>query len=277
MSDTLLQHIEKISLIKHNRDLIHSLCGLDVEIRRIDGTSVGSSTPDKPESKRVLSTQAHPACPCGQSYPNCQSINSEVLSKLYDSYQPQSYVCSSGLKKIVIPIVVNNSLVGLLFTGENEVFRFKGDQVYQVIKLLSHFTDYVVKNELTPLDVNIYSNGEITRQQELLNRAVRYIKQNYHSNDLTLKEVSTNNGISYHYLSRIFKKELDTTFAQFRNKVRMEAAQKMLKNRSLSVSQVSFACGFDDPTYFCKVFRNSFGTSPTNYRLQQISSKKRIT
>jgi len=277
MSDTLLQHIEKISLIKHNRDLIHSLCGLDVEIRRIDGTSVGSVSPEKSNLKTTASQTSHSPCACGQAYPNCQSINSEILSKIYDTYQPQSYVCSSGLKKIVIPIVVNNSLVGLLFTGENEVFRFKGDQLYQVIKLLSNFTDYVIKNELTPLDVNMYSNGEITRQQELLNRAVRYIKQNYHSNDLTLKEVSTNNGISYHYLSRIFKKELDTTFAQFRNKVRMEAAQKMLKNRSLSVSQVSFACGFDDPTYFCKVFRNSFGTSPTNYRLQQSSTKKRIS
>ncbi|MBP9854343.1 MAG: helix-turn-helix transcriptional regulator [Candidatus Omnitrophica bacterium] len=272
MSDSLLQHIEKISLIKHNRDLIHSLCGLDVEVRRIDGTAVGS-TKRNPSS---TASQSKSVCPCGQNFRNCPSIESETLSKVYDTFQPQSFVCSAGLRKIVIPIVINRSLVGLLFTGENKDFHFKGDQINEMVKLLTQFTDYVIKNELTPMDINMYSNGAVTRQQELLNRAVLYVKQNYHNNDMTLREVSSKSGISYHYLSRIFKKELNTTFAQFRNKVRMEAAKKMLKNRSLSVSQISFACGFDDPTYFCKVFRSSFGTSPTNYRLQKHTSKKRL-
>lgn len=275
MNDSLLQHIQKISLMKHNRDLIHSLCGLDIEIRRIDGTAINSAAKDIAVKEEPVRASGE-TCTCSAKHANCQTIDSEILGKVYDTYQPQTYVCAAGLKKIVIPIVINNSLVGLLFTGENKDFRFNGDQLYQVIKLLTNFTEYVIKNELTPLDVNFFQNGEITRQRELLNRAVRYIKQNYHCNDLTLKEVSTNNGISYHYLSRIFKKELDTTFAQFRNKVRMEAAKKMLKNRSLSISQISYACGFDDPAYFCKVFKNTMGSSPTNYRMKEASGKQRL-
>ncbi|MBZ0167289.1 MAG: AraC family transcriptional regulator [Candidatus Omnitrophica bacterium] len=276
MNDSLLQHIQKISLMKHNRDLIHSLCGIDIEIRRIDGTAINSAAKDISRAEDPAPASQNKTCTCSEKHSNCLFIDSEILGKIYDTYEPQTYSCAAGIKKIVIPIVINNSLVGLLFTGETNTFRFNGDQLFQVIKLLTNFTEYVIKNELTPLDVNFFQNGEITRQRELLNRAVRYIKQNYHCNDLTLKEVSTNNGISYHYLSRIFKKELDTTFAQFRNQVRMEAAKKMLKNRSLSISQISYACGFDDPAYFCKVFKNSLGASPTNYRVQEAAGKQRI-
>lgn len=272
MNDLLLQQIEKISLVQYNRNLFHTLCGLDLEIRRVDGSAINQNTKKRSKYRGPINEPS--ASDSSTAKASSSPIPEDILENLKDTLQPQTFINRETHRKIVIPIVINGAMVGLIYTGENGTFKFNETQVQEITKILTNFTEYVVTNELTPMDINLYANGEITRQQELLNRAVKYIRQNYHSNDLTLREVSTNNGISYHYLSRIFKKELDTTFAQFRNKVRMDAAKKLLKNRRLSVSQISFACGFDDPAYFCKVFKNSFGTSPTTYRSQNFNKAK---
>ena len=272
MNDLLLQQIEKISLVQYNRNLFHTLCGLDLEIRRVDGSAINQNSKKRSKYRGPNSEQT--TAENSTSPSSTSPIPEDVLENVKDTLQPKTFINRETHRKIVIPIVINGAIVGLVYTGENGTFKFNETQLQEITKILTNFTEYVVTNELTPMDINLYANGEITRQQELLNRAVKYIRQNYHSNDLTLREVSTNNGISYHYLSRIFKKELDTTFAQFRNKVRMDAAKKLLKNRRLSVSQISFACGFDDPAYFCKVFKNSFGTSPTTYRSQNFSKAK---
>ena len=244
MNDQILQRIEKISIIKHNRDLFRALCGLDVQILRTDGTLL----------KSTASTEEASVLPA------------DITDKVYSTLEPQIFTDPAGLQHVVVPLIFQEELIGFLYTGETRAFRLDKQRLDSIAQILTNFTQYVVKNELTPLDIQMHTNGTMTRQQELLNRAVKYIRQNYHSNSLTLRDVSMNNGISYHYLSRIFKKELDTTFAQFRNKVRMDAAKKMLKNRRLTISQVSYACGFDDPAYFCKVFKGATGNSPSLFR-----------
>ena len=251
MNDQILQRIEKISIIKHNRDLFHALGGLDVELLRIDGTHL----------KSTASETSSPILP------------QEIIEQAYTTTEPIIFVHKDTLKRVIVPIVFNEELIGFLYTGETQDFQLDKIQLNAIAQVLSNFTQYVVKNELTPMDMQMHTNGTMTRQQELLNRAVKYIRQNYHSNSLTLRDVSLNNGISYHYLSRIFKKELDTTFAQFRSKVRMDAAKKMLKNRRLTISQVSYACGFDDPAYFCKVFKGSTGNSPSIFRNKVPSNR----
>ena len=272
MNDLLLQKIDELSLIKHNRDLLRLLGGLELEIRRSDGYPIKNSHSRKSRQPDELKLPDSHICTCVDGRTNCTYVNQSIVEQVQDTKTPQTYVCPSGFKKIVIPIVLNDEVIGLLFTGENTSFRFNGAQPSTIMDLLLQFTDYIVKNELNPLNLAIYGSNNTTRQKELLNRAVKCIKDNYHSNELTLKQVSEDAGVSYYYLSRIFKKELNTTFAQLRNKVRMEAAVKLLKHSRLSVNQISFTCGFDDPGYFCKVFKTCHGISPTTFRQKSASS-----
>jgi AraC-like DNA-binding protein len=46
----------------------------------------------------------------------------------------------------------------------------------------------------------------------------------------------------------------------------MRRAASLLVSGAASVKEVSRACGFDDPNYFAKAFRRSFGASPTEFR-----------
>jgi len=265
--DFLLEQIDKNTIVQQYKDLFRQLSGLEVEIRRTNGVPLVS--PSRISSRNLKRNLDCPTCLHASA--NCLKINEDVLEEMQETQQPQVYVCPAGLRKIVIPLVVNERVVGVLFTGENAAFRFNGIQSTTISHLLLQFTNYIIKNELNPLNMRL--GNSITRQQEMLNKVIRYIKENFHCNQLTLQEVADNSGISYHYLSRLFKKELKTTFAQFRNKVRMEAATNLLKDRRLSVSQVSFACGFEDPAYFCKVFRGTFGSSPIRFRNKRVPPK----
>lgn len=273
MSEILLQQIEKIPLVKLNKDLFRSLCGLEIEFRNLDGTSIHKSVSNTSENSRISKFSLD--CGCSPHHPNCRTIRETVLKEVLESKQPSFYICAGGQTASVVPILLKQDVIGFLFTCENKSLKFAETQFKTITQTLHHFINYITTNEIHPVILNVYQGKQITRQTEILNRAVSYVKKNYSNNNLTLKDVCDQNGVSYHYLSRLFSKELKTTFAQFRNQVRLEAAAKLLKNHSLSVSQISYACGFEDPAYFCKVFRGSFGTTPLSFRSTKKSSKSK--
>ena len=92
-----------------------------------------------------------------------------------------------------------------------------------------------------------------------------YIEDNFYK-PLSLKEVSEKFHIDASYLSKRFRNEVGETFIKYITKVRMENACYMLKNTFLSCREISELCGYDDYSYFKKVFRRLFGITPTEYR-----------
>lgn len=54
--------------------------------------------------------------------------------------------------------------------------------------------------------------------------------------------------------------------ALFIRNLRLEKARQLLRNRSLSVSEIAYAVGYRTSAYFSQVFRDSYGESPTEYR-----------
>ena len=269
-AEYLLEYFEEIKIVQQFQDLLQKLSGLDLEIRKLDGTPLKSPA-ILPSSRRPPLQPFHSkTCACDVKLKNCEKIQSDILYQVIFTKQPQQFVCSGGFKKILLPIMVNDEVVGLLFSGEKSSVRLDHSQLESIAALLVDFVQYILKNELNLL--THFKGSKLTHQQVLLNKAVRYIKENY-KRGVSLKQVAADNGIGYHYLSRLFKKELKTTFAQFRNKVRMEMASKLLKDRRATIRQISHACGFDDPGYFCKVFKNVFGHSPEIFRQKKFQGR----
>ena len=275
MSEILLQQIEKIPLVKLNKDLFKSLCGLEIEFRNLDGSSIHRSSAES-SNDPIFNNKYSLDCGCSPHHPNCKNIREDILKKIIEIKEPVLYTCSGGQTASAIPIILKQEVIGFLFTCENKSLKFAETQFKTITQTLHHFINYVITNEIHPVILNVYQGKQISRQREILNKAVTYVKKNFSNNNLTLRDVCDQNGVSYHYLSRLFSKELKTTFAQFRNQVRLEAATKLLKNRNLSVSQISYACGFEDPAYFCKVFRGSFGTTPLGFRMKKPSKSKQL-
>ena len=96
-------------------------------------------------------------------------------------------------------------------------------------------------------------------------KAKRYIMENLASR-LSLAEVAAECGISKYHFSRMFKSATGMSFSAFVNKMRIDMAKELLRQPQLNITQVCYASGFNDLSYFDKVFRRHTGTSPSGYR-----------
>lgn len=101
--------------------------------------------------------------------------------------------------------------------------------------------------------------------QELYDCAVSYIRENY-AQPLSMQSVCDEIGISQTYLSRLFRKYSDTTFNAFLTQCRMEAAKKLLTEKpDLLLYDVAACVGYEDSSYFTKVFRQYTGKTPSQW------------
>lgn len=73
-------------------------------------------------------------------------------------------------------------------------------------------------------------------------------------------------GMSVNTLLRNFQAVNRQSPLQYLTALRLNAAANMLKNGSMAVSEIAFACGFNDSNYFAKCFRKHFHTSPSAFR-----------
>ncbi|MDC0201194.1 AraC family transcriptional regulator [Verrucomicrobia bacterium] len=88
---------------------------------------------------------------------------------------------------------------------------------------------------------------------------------------LSLSIISKMLGFQRDYLNRLLKKESGLTFSQIRSQIRLKKAQKMLMKGS-SVGDVCVAVGMNDQNYFARWFRSQVGTTPTKWRLQNVTA-----
>lgn len=100
---------------------------------------------------------------------------------------------------------------------------------------------------------------------DVIHKATEYIKCHYASK-LTLDEVAKHVYLSKSYLSRIFKEELHCNFAEYVNKMRVEKSKILLMDHSISLIELAAMVGFEDQSYFTKVFKKIVGVSPGKYR-----------
>ncbi|MBQ7581069.1 MAG: helix-turn-helix transcriptional regulator [Clostridia bacterium] len=96
-------------------------------------------------------------------------------------------------------------------------------------------------------------------------RAIDLIEKNY-SSVLTVSDLAKAACTSESNLYAIFKKNFGISPIAYLNRYRLSAAGDMLTETDLSISSIAAKTGFNDPLYFSKMFKKTFGSSPRNYR-----------
>jgi two-component system response regulator YesN len=68
------------------------------------------------------------------------------------------------------------------------------------------------------------------------------------------------------YLSYLFKKETGQTLVSFMTDVKMKHAKLLLKEQSLKIIQIGRMLGYENQSYFNRLFKNYYGMTPRQYR-----------
>jgi AraC-like DNA-binding protein/ligand-binding sensor protein len=96
-------------------------------------------------------------------------------------------------------------------------------------------------------------------------KAVKEISSNY-MNKITLHKLSESLHINSAYLSVLFKKEMGSNFSDYINSLRIKRSKELLVTTNLSLLDISLQTGFEEQSYFTKVFKKIVGCTPNKYR-----------
>lgn len=186
--------------------------------------------------------------------------------------KPFVHRCHAGASEVIIPILIRENLVALGFLGQFRISDsqpdtlplFQNEQVETVIALgmmVQLFFLYEVEHTPPPRPGTPYRRGQILR-----------FLQSRPRSDPALADLARELGVSPSRAGHIVRETCGESFVALKKRLRIEAARQMLAGTLLTVDQVAYECGFRDPRYFYRAFRDSTGMSPGKWRLENQDS-----
>ena len=76
-------------------------------------------------------------------------------------------------------------------------------------------------------------------------------------------------GMGEESFCHLFRKSMGIPLHKYVTRVRMKEAVRLLKYSSISISQIAYEVGYDDPLYFSRIFKKYYGVSPKFMRNNQ--------
>ena len=103
------------------------------------------------------------------------------------------------------------------------------------------------------------------RLSDVVHRVMHYVRAHI-DEKITLDEIARQVYLSRTYVSGVFKAQTGTNLSAYITSVRLEKSRKMLAEGRASLAEIAAACGFEDQSYFSRVFKKAEGISPKKYR-----------
>lgn len=100
----------------------------------------------------------------------------------------------------------------------------------------------------------------------LLQRVMAFVEQNIGNADVSIGDMASAAATSRSGLQRKLRQSMGITPQDLLREARIKRACQLLRTTSATVADVAYACGFTDPKYFSRCFKQSVGQSPTDYK-----------
>jgi signal transduction histidine kinase/ligand-binding sensor domain-containing protein/DNA-binding response OmpR family regulator len=106
--------------------------------------------------------------------------------------------------------------------------------------------------------------------EEFITKAVKVVEDNIANAEFTVEELSSEMAMSRMYLYKKLLSLTGKTPVEFIRIIRMRRAASLLGKSQLTVSEIAYQVGFNNPKYFAKLFKEEFKVLPTEYRKKEI-------
>lgn len=214
-------------------------------------------------------------------------INSKILHRFYASSggvipnfvcMPEFIAPESSLvyKKYILPIISSNMSFQCFQSAEPWQARI----IQIMIKIMETQENEKIK-ELSTLallqnlwlifyeNVKLSGKEEVQTVDETAQKRVQLMMQYIHENykqGLSLNEIASHIGVSKSTALHLFQRFLHTTPVNYLIEYRLQAASRLLKNTNKKVKTIAYESGFHNVDYFCRLFKNRYHVTPSEYR-----------
>lgn len=118
----------------------------------------------------------------------------------------------------------------------------------------------------------LYSSSSINPEKNICMNAVEYL-HNYYFTDIDFTELAAKLSLSYSYLSRIFKSNMNITLTDYLNTYRIEQSCRLLETTDEKLDSIALKVGYNNSQSFQRFFKKYKGITPTEYRKMIITRK----
>lgn len=161
------------------------------------------------------------------------------------------------------------------------------DRVQVVANMMFQITNYIIEEALAKINLNeaweasVENLAKTARARSVLSSvavstrpvynslilkpALDYIQNNFEKS-ISLEGMASLCNISSSYFSKLFNKITGSSFANYINLIRVERACELLIGTDTPITVIALDLGFDDSSYFNRVFKRLAGVSPSQYR-----------
>lgn len=176
--------------------------------------------------------------------------------------------CDSLYKRFIRPIIKNE--IEFPINLSNEVVNIV-IETYNLFNMQTFGYELAIKGNITRMlsiciaNSKKRSNVKNDSKYEIVKQVLDFIHINY-GNIITLYDLSLQAHTSKEHLCRVFREVSDLSPVVYLNRYRIMQSAYMLCNTDKTISEISSCCGFNNSSYFNKLFMRFMKCTPTEYR-----------
>lgn len=178
-------------------------------------------------------------------------ISKFILSTIYSENIKGEYLyfAISNIKKIkeILEDIIDE-LYSNDFLGQTKLKLLMGLLIIELLK--------------NPDRISAYSEGGF--EDKIVITTLKYIEEEYKDASLSVLSASLNQ--PYYKISKLIREFTGLTFKELLQEKKIEKATELLKNSNYSIESIIEEVGYDNASYFYKIFKKKFGISPKKYR-----------
>lgn len=209
-------------------------------------------------------------------FDRCFRCRNLAISKALRTKRPFSGQCINGIFEYTHPITQGDEVVCIVFIGNillcdnSRLEKRLGSRLDLISTMEADFTAesclrvaHIIEDYIRAVLANEAKNQQTANL--LIENVKKYTDDNLEYN-IELSQVARLFHYNEKYLGRLFKKETGLTFKEYINNKRLSLAQTLLADTSLTVTEIAIQTGYNNVTYFNRIFKRAVGITPTAYR-----------
>lgn len=204
---------------------------------------------------------------------SCLAHQHAILDKMTNDQE--IFECYAGVKEYVFRIPHGSATVGYIavsgYKSERAPLLKCGTQFMTALSAASIPTE-LCDTLIPPLAImltRLFEMSDMVNDNEY-NMISQYLAENHTT--LDFDNLCRHFSRSRSYMSHTFKKTFGVSFSEYCNNLRLADAKRLLIVTDLPVTEIALSCGFEDVSYFIRLFRNKYALTPLQYRKKNIKN-----
>ena len=201
-----------------------------------------------------------------QGMPEVYEITLQFHRDLFD----EKFLCRNEL--FFVRSLLEKSARGISFSKETiervmpRLKKLIGKNGFDsILELMSILNELSVSGNMRTLSNSTFTDEKINFNSRRIEKVFAYMHDNY-DKEITLDGVSKLAGMSEVSFSRFIKKRTGKTFIESLNEIRLGYTSHSLINTTDTISEIAYRCGFNNLSYFNRVFKSKNGCTPKEFR-----------